>query len=136
VVFDASTITSYLLEQARRDDVYGVMRTTLERGCRLLTIDLAYKEVANALWRACVLRNMIDEKTVIDSLNSLYGLPLEPIRQDGALVTRAVEISLESKLSVYDSVYVAVAEREKADLFTLDEKQRLKAKKYVNTRPI
>ena len=136
MVLDASIITSYLLEEARRDDVYGVMRGTLERGFRLLTVDLAYKEVANALLRACVLRNLIDEKTLIDSLNSLYGLPLEPVRQDGGLVMRAVEISLESKLSVYDSVYVAVAEREKADLFTLDEKQRLKAKKYVRTHPI
>ena len=59
-MLDASAITSYLLEQASRDKVYNVMRNTLEGGYRLLTIDLAYFEVANALWRACTLRGLID----------------------------------------------------------------------------
>jgi len=108
------------------------MRDTLERGSKLLTADLAYAEVANALWRACTLRGLIDEEAVYESLDSLHGLPLESIRQEGGLIRRAVEISLESGLSVYDSIYVSVAEREKAAIFTLDEKQRSVAEKYVH----
>ncbi len=127
-------IAAYLLEEHRRDEVYGVMKRSLDRGFRLLTIDLAYLEVANALWRACVLRRLIDEKAMKDSLNSLYGIPIESARQDSGLVMRAVEMSLESGLSIYDSVYVTFAEREKADLYTFDEKQRVEAKKYVNTQ--
>jgi len=49
------------------------------------------------------------------------------------LVMRAAGDVAGSGLSVYDSVYVGFAEREKADLFTSDEKQRLKGKKYIST---
>jgi predicted nucleic acid-binding protein len=108
------------------------MRGTLDRGARLLTADLAYAEVANALWRACTLRGLIDEKAVYESLDSLYRLPVEPMRHESGLVKRAVEISLKSGLSVYDSIYVSMAEREKAAVFTLDEKQRSVAQKYVH----
>ena len=133
-MLDASAITSYLLEQASRDKVYNVMRDTLEGGYRLLTVDLAYFEVANALWRACTLRGLIDEKAVYLSLDSLYELPLEPLRQESGIMRRAEEISLESRLSVYDSIYVSVAERERAAIFTLDEKQGRVAEKYVHVQ--
>ncbi len=136
MVLDASAITTYLIEQVSRDKVYNVMRDTLEGGFRLFTADLAYVEVANALWRVCTLRGLIDEEAVFESLNSLYGLPLESIRQEGGLIKRAVEISLESGLSVYDSVYVSVAERERATIFTLDEKQCRVAEKYVHAHMI
>ena len=131
-MLDASAITSYLLEQASREKVYNVMRDTLEGGYRLLTVDLAFFEVANALWRACTLRGLIDEEAVYLSLDSLYGLPLEPLRQERDLMRRAAEISLESGLSVYDSIYVSVAERERAFIFTLDEKQGRVAERYVH----
>ena len=108
------------------------MRDTLDRGAKLLTADLAYVEVANALWRACTLRDLIDEEAVYESLKSLYELPLESIGQEGGLIRRAVEISLESGLSVYDSIYVSVTEREKAAIFTIEEKQRKIAEKYVH----
>ena len=127
---------TYLIEQASHDKVYRVMRGTLDRGAKLLTADLAYVEVANALWRACTLRGLIDEEAVYESLNSLYGLPLESIRHEGGLISRAVEISLELGLSVYDSIYVSVAEREKAAIFTMDEKQRKIAEKYVHAYTI
>ncbi len=123
---------TYLIEQASHDKVYRVMRGTLERGAKLLTADLAYVEVANALWRACTLRGLIDEEAVYESLNSLYGLPLESIRHEGGLINRAMDISLESGLSIYDSIYVSVTEREKAAIFTMDEKQRKIAEKYVH----
>jgi len=127
---------TYLIEQASHDKVYRVMRGTLDRGAKLLTADLAYVEVANALWRACTLRGLIDEEAVYESLNSLYRLPLESIRHEGGLIRRAVEISLELGLSVYDSIYVSVAEREKAAIFTMDEKQRKIAEKYVHAYTI
>jgi len=132
LVLDASAITTYLIEQASRDKVYRVMRGSLDRGAKLFTADLAYVEVANALWRACALRGLIEEEGVNESLGNLYGLPLEAVRQEGGLVKRAVEISLESGLSVYDSMYVSVAEREKAAVFTFDEKQYRVAGKYVH----
>jgi len=135
-VLDASAITTYLIEQVSRGNVYNIMRDTLDRGAKLLTADLAYVEVANALWRACTLRGLIDEETVFKSLDNLYGLPLESIRQEGGLMRRAAEISLESGLSVYDSIYVAVAERERATIFTLDEKQCRVAEKYVHAHMI
>lgn len=135
-MLDASVITSYLLKQANLDDIHDVMRWTLDHGHRLFTVDLAYFEVANALWRACNLRGLIEAEAVHGSLESLYRLPLEPLRQEADLISRSMELSLESGLSVYDSVYVSAAERERAAIFTLDEKQRRVAENYVHVRTV
>jgi len=132
LVLDASPIMSYLFTEENHDKIYHILRTTIERGYRLVTAELAYKEVANALLRACALRNLINEEDMINSLNSLYKLPIEPIRQDKGLILRTLRISLESKLAVYDTIYIALAEKEKADLLTSDRKQYTQAIKYVN----
>src|SRR5580692_11610362 len=49
----------------------------------------------------------------------LVGVALHP---SAPLLPRAVEISLSTRLSVFASLYVALAEREKCQLLTADQK--------------
>lgn len=81
--------------------------------------------------RACALRNLLNEKAVLDSVASLYKLPLDPAKLDEELTTRTTKLALDAKFPVYDTVYIAVAEREKAALLTSDRKQHFEAKKHV-----
>ena len=43
---------------------------------------------------------------------------------------------METKLSVYDSIYIALAEREKAELLTSDKRQSEQAQRYVPTKTL
>ena len=130
-MLDASVITSYLLGEENSGKTYSILRTEIERGFRPLTLEFAYIEVANALWRACALRDLLNAKAVLESITSLYSLPLDPARLDEELTTRATKLALDAKLPVYDTVYIALAERERAALLTSDRKQHSEAQKHV-----
>lgn len=136
LVLDASAIASYLLAEEDSKKVYHAMRTCIEGGHRVLTPELAYKEVANALLKACVRTRLMTEETLTSTLNSLYKLPLESVRQDKDLILRASTISLQSNLTIYDTLYIACAEREKATLLTSDKKQHAQAQGYISTELI
>ena len=104
LVVDASAMMSYLLGEESGQMIFEILKSSIERGVRLLTLELAYVEVVNALWRACMLRNLFDEKTAFDSLNSLFSLPLESMRLDRDLTLRALALALKAKLPVYDTL--------------------------------
>ena len=132
-VIDASTLAAYILTEENHEGIYMALRARLEGGGRLFTPDIAQLETANALWKAHVLRGLVTKEFISEGLSDLFTLPIEAERHDEALTRRAVEISLESGLSVYDSIYVSLAEREKAELLTSDKRQHEQAKRYVTT---
>ena len=133
LVLDASTITSYLLAEENSEKVYQIMESSIEGGHRILTPELAYKEVSNALLKACIRRRLIAEEDLTRTLNSLFKLPLQPMKQDKKLILRASTISLRSNLTIYDALYIACTELEKATLLTSDKKQHMHAREYVPT---
>jgi predicted nucleic acid-binding protein len=133
LVLDASTITSYLLAEENSQKIYQIIKASIEGGHRILTPELAYKEASNAFLKAHIQRRIISEEDLTKTLNSLFKLPLEPLKQDKELILRASAISLQSRLTIYDALYIACAEREKATLLTSDKKQHTQANEYVST---
>jgi len=51
---------------------------------------------------------------------ALYGFRLFPLSKN--LAEKTAEIAMEKNITVYDAAYVALAEEQKARLFTADEK--------------
>ncbi|WP_457741447.1 type II toxin-antitoxin system VapC family toxin [Thermococcus sp.] len=47
---------------------------------------------------------------------------------------RGLEIALEENITIYDALYIALAEALNAEFLTADEKQYLAAKNYVNAK--
>lgn len=88
------------------------------------TLDLAVKEVANAIWRRVVLLHDIDIEKVLTLLNHLLELKkvlrVEP--QDQYIV-QAFTIALENNIAVYDALFIAQAMIKKATLITSDKRQ-------------
>lgn len=88
------------------------------------TLDLAIKEVANAIWRRVVLLHDIDIEKVLTLLNHLLELKkvlrVEP--QDQYIV-QAFTIALENNIAVYDALFIAQAMIKKATLITSDKRQ-------------
>ncbi|BCS93232.1 Ribonuclease VapC3 [Metallosphaera sp. J1] len=89
----------------------------------LMTLDLALKEVANALWKK-VLR---EEMTLEDSLkliNTLKEGVIVEIVPGNAYLEEGFRIAVRQKSSIYDSLFIALAKSVGGKLITSDLMQR------------
>jgi predicted nucleic acid-binding protein len=117
IVIDASALAAYLLkeedlkfEQYFREDIF--------------CIDLIVKEVANALLIA-YRRDIIDK----NALNTMYKALLKfmsilNIESQTALIDDSLDVALRRGLTIYDSLYIALAKKLGARLLSLDIKQK------------
>jgi predicted nucleic acid-binding protein len=96
----------------------------------VLAPDLLLVEVANALWRKTVAREITPrEADTALGLVRRSGIDLHPTE---ALLPRAMDLARRLSHPVYDCVYLALAERERARFVTAD--QRL-LRRAVSLRP-
>ena len=89
------------------------------------TLELAVKEVANAIWRRVMLLRDISVGKAFIILNDLlelkkYLLIVEP---QTPYLSQALKIAIENKVTVYDALFIAQALAKQAVLITSDEKQ-------------
>ncbi|HUO84910.1 MAG TPA: type II toxin-antitoxin system VapC family toxin [Thermoanaerobaculia bacterium] len=115
IVLDASALVEYLLRTPRS--------LTLIPWIEAETHDLHIPalgdvEFASGIVRLLV-RELISEQRAAEALEDLIDLPLS---RHGHLALLPRAISLRSNFSVYDAIYVALAERLDATLITADEK--------------
>jgi predicted nucleic acid-binding protein len=117
-VIDSSALAKLLLKEEGWKRVEEII---VEKP---FTLDLAIKEVANAIWRRVVLLHDIDIEKVLTLLNHLLELKkvlrVEP--QDQYIV-QAFTIVLENNIAVYDALFIAQAMIKKATSVTSDKRQ-------------
>lgn len=117
-VIDSSALAKLLLKEEGWKRVEEII---VEKP---FTLDLAIKEVANAIWRRVVLLHDIDIEKVLTLLNHLLELKkvlrVEP--QDQYIV-QAFTIALENNIAVYDALFIAQAMIKKATSVTSDKRQ-------------
>jgi predicted nucleic acid-binding protein len=92
---------------------------------RPYTLDLAVKEVANAIWRRVTLIGDVSLEKALVILGDLLELRRVTLRvepQDPYL-GQALRIAVENRVTVYDSLFIAQALAKKATLITSDERQ-------------
>ena len=118
-VIDSSAIAKFLLREEGWLKVKGFL---LEKP---YTLELAVKEVANAIWRRVMLLRDISVGKAFIILNDLlelkkYLLVVEP---QTPYLSQALKIAIENKVTVYDALFIAQALAKQAVLITSDEKQ-------------
>jgi predicted nucleic acid-binding protein len=84
----------------------------------LLAPELALAEAAQVL-RKKERSGYLSSQECDEVLDELLGLPIE-LAGHRDLLARAVEISRERELTVYDALFLALAERHTAELITAD----------------
>lgn len=121
-VVDASVIAAIIL----REDNYEKLLQHLKNS---ITLDQAFKEASNAILKAVMRSHLSGEEAVkaFSLLKMMNGI-LE-IRNEDEYLDASFKIALETGLTIYDSLYLALARSEKRPLLTLDENQREAAKK-------
>jgi predicted nucleic acid-binding protein len=97
------------------------------------TINLAYYELGNAVWKQVNVHKKItktEAEKVLDSLAEAFKRLKKPKNED-ALET--LKIATEENLTYYDASYIQAAIKNGFTLVTDDEKLLKKAKKYTET---
>jgi len=118
-VIDSSAIAKFILKEEGWRDVEKIL---IERP---YTLDLAVKEVANAIWRRTILLRDLSAESAVRLLNHLLDLRRKVLRvepQDQYIV-QAFMITLENNIAVYDALFIAQAMAKKAMLVTSDKRQ-------------
>ncbi|MEM9807166.1 MAG: type II toxin-antitoxin system VapC family toxin [Cyanobacteria bacterium P01_D01_bin.56] len=82
--------------------------------------DLFYIEIANVL-RKYVRANLYAASQARSDLDDLEALPFD-VTPTQALMQAALDIAIAKNISAYDACYVALSERVKAPLLTLDKR--------------
>jgi predicted nucleic acid-binding protein len=103
----------------------------------IITLDLSFAEVGNVAWKKAVLSGADKEltKRALEKCMSFIFEACDVVRfQDLAL--DAYEISIETKTTFYDSLFLALAEKEQVPLLTLDRRMYDRAKGKVNMKRI
>jgi predicted nucleic acid-binding protein len=125
-VVDASVALKWVLPEAQSGEACKLRDDFQKRLHELLAPDVFPIELAHALTRA--------ERKKIIPLGYAKGLLADIMQTPPALhpclplLSRATEISSQSRQGVYDCLYVALADREQCELLTADQRmvQRLR----------
>lgn len=123
IVLDASVAVKWLPLFAHEPYVAEAQTWLLRRAIgdvALLVPGFFWVEVASVLWKA-VRRQLCQPAEAETALETLRGLDIATLSTT-SLVNPALTIALTHNRSVYDSLYVALAVRSKAEFLTADEK--------------
>lgn len=119
-VVDASVVIQHFITDtytANADALFDELGNSIE----LFVPEFCLLECSNVIWKEVRLRGMpqVRAENLIDDLE---GATLTIIPASG-LLKRALHIGLVHQLAIYDSVYIALAERLGYPLITVDGKQ-------------
>ena len=128
IVIDASVLVKVVLKEPGWDEI--------ELDSNTATLDYALVEGMNAIWKA-IRRGRIAEETgkTLIAVLKLIGSGMLTFEARN-FFERGLEIALKENVTIYDALYIALAEALKAELLTADEKQYYAAKNYVEARLI
>jgi len=118
-VIDASALVKYFAKERGWKKVSELILDGV------VSIELVVKEVANSLWKKVRQGDMEPEV----ALTLIGKVPkIVKIDSQSPFMTRAFKIALQYSITVYDALYIALAENRKYELITCDKKQAEVAK--------
>lgn len=124
-VIDTTIIAAYILREPGWEKLIDVLMNAV-------TVDTAIKESLNAVWKTYA-RGHISEESARAKANALLELAKSGLEivDEKLLFKRTFEIACSENLSVYDALFLTLAESRDAPLYTLDREQTEKAKKLA-----
>jgi predicted nucleic acid-binding protein len=120
-VVDASALIRLFIPDGPRPEGFEAFLRDVERGSnKAIAPELLVAEAANVIVR----KRKLGELSENESMELLSDMLSVPIRlfPHKPILSRAFEIAWKFKLTVYDSLYLALAEENAAALYTADER--------------
>jgi len=120
-VIDASVAVKWYIPEVLSHEAALLLRRTREGEVTLLAPDLFFAEFGNVLWKKLG-RNELDAEVIREILRSMaMSCPVETV-SCSLLTPSAFEIALAFDRTVYDSLYVALAQSRQVPFITADER--------------
>ncbi|MAH07305.1 hypothetical protein CMI38_03595 [Candidatus Pacearchaeota archaeon] len=116
-VVDASVALKWFLEEDKRGDALKLRESHVFGDISILVPELIFLEILNSLRY-----KNVEEEFLHKVVSIITKMKLVVRRIDDHLLQRAVKISLEYDLSIYDSLYAALSEVYGCELVTDDKK--------------
>ena len=116
LVVDASVAAKWLVTEQLSDRALAL----LERSDDFIAPDLLLPEVGNILWKK-VRSGDLTTAEAEERLRALVAIGIE-LTPSELLIGRALAIAVEAGRTVYDSLYLALAEREDSPFVSADER--------------
>lgn len=122
LVVDASAALKLVLPEPGSEVVVERLEAEVDAGTDLVVPELFWVEVANTLWKRTRYRDATQRISVADARMGFAELQVAAFRSEPVrpLSGWALEISLDLGVAVYDSLYLALAERHDARWITTD----------------
>mgnify|MGYP001626454639 CR=1 FL=1 len=115
-VIDSSALIKYFTRESNWDKVKELMSEGV------ISLDLAIKELANALWKK-ILRKEIDLGIAVEILKDLIeNKPILIEHQENYLI-EALDIAIKHRITIYDALFIVLAKKKSMELITSDETQ-------------
>ncbi|MCY7324195.1 MAG: type II toxin-antitoxin system VapC family toxin [Phormidesmis sp. CAN_BIN36] len=118
IIIDANLLVALVTQHPQRQTVYQQFERWASQDAALHAPDLAYSEVTSALTRM-VAAGLFEREKSQAVCEELTALPIQyhTVGFNPEVVVRALELG---RKSAYDAVYLVLAQRLDADLWTLD----------------
>jgi len=120
LVIDASVVIKAYVPEILSDKAEEVMSRVADGELVLLAPDLLYPETGNILWKKCRLHELTIAE-VDEIVDAISALPIK-IEASRPVMPLAVTIAMQSGITVYDAMYVAVARIYETRMITADKK--------------
>lgn len=135
LVIDASVILKWFFDfpdEQNRDQALVLKNLHIEGKIVLIVPQYSIYEITNALTFS---KYKLDKAIVLESLAALEGLKIKRIDDysDKKLMKMAVELAFEYSMTIYDALYLALANKLKCNLVTADRKFVDKLKKHEHS---
>lgn len=108
LVVDSSVLAKWFVPEADSPQAERVQSDVINKGGRIIVLDLALIEVSNVLWKQFH-RSLMPINDVRDNFQDLCYAPIQ-IRPAAPLLSVAFEISLRYDRAYYDALFVALAQ--------------------------
>jgi len=126
--------SSLLVKFFSKEEGWGEAKKVIEQG--VVSLDLAVKEVANALWKK-VLRKELAESDAVSLILDLASGEVVKLYDQDRYLKEAFQMAVRHRITVYDALFISLAKMENLELATCDRKQALSAEKEgVNVKLI
>lgn len=129
IVLDASALVKLVVEEKGSETARKAYKKELAMHERIIVPYLALPEALNSLWKYHTLRKELSDEKFESAINDVLSIfnKLEKVSENN-IAKLASEIAHVHKLSVYDSIYVAICKTNNIPILTFDEPVIEKAK--------
>jgi predicted nucleic acid-binding protein len=120
LVIDSSVVIKWFLTEPLADKAHAILDEMEQHRIQVVVPDILHAEIANILWKKCRFQGFDrnDCEKYLSDFEAM-SLPFVPISR---LFMDAFQLAVQHHRSVYDMLYVALAEREGCRFVTADER--------------